>query len=172
MRPEKKTMVDEIRQKVDGKVFVILADYRGMNVAKTSDLRNRLRGVSAEYAVVKNRLLNRLTGDLGLEALGDGLKGPTAVVTGEGDVVEVAKILKAFIKDNEKPVIKMGAFSGAVLSAEDLEKLASLPPRVELLGRAVGTIAAPLTQFVGVLNQKVCSLLYVLQAVRDKKEKA
>ena len=172
MRPEKETMVDEIRGKVDGKVFVILADYRGLDVAKTTDLRSRLRGASAEYSVVKNRLLRRITSDLELDALDAGIKGPTAVVTGEGDVVEVAKILRAFIKEHDKPVIKMGAFSGAVLSAEDLEKLASLPPRVELLGRAVGTIAAPLTQFVGVLNQKVCSLLYVLQAVRDKKEKA
>jgi len=172
MRPEKKTMVDEIRHKVDGKVFVILADYRGMNVEKTSVLRSRLRGASAEYAVVKNRLLRRITGDLGLDGLESGLEGPTAMVTGEGDVVEVAKILKAFIKENDKPVIKLGAFSGTVLSSADLEQLASLPPRIELLGRAVGTIAAPLTQFVGVLNQKVCSLLYVLQAVRDKKEKA
>ncbi len=172
MRPEKETMVDEIRRKVDGKEFVILADYRGLDVESTAELRSRLRGASAEYSVVKNRLLRRVTSDLGLDGLNDALEGPTAVVSGDGDVVEVAKILKKFIKEKDKPEIKVGAFSGAVLSPEDVDRLAGLPPRMELLARAVGTIAAPMTQLVGVMNQKVCSLLYVLQAVRDKKEKA
>lgn len=172
MRPEKQTMIEEIRQKVDGKVFVILADYKGLNVQKTSDLRARLRGAEAEYTVVKNRLMNRVVQDLDLQGLDEGLKGPTAIVSGDGDVVEAAKILKAFIKENNKPVIKLGNFAGAVLSAEDVEKLASMPPRIEMLARVVGTIAAPMTQLVGVMNQKVCSLLYVLQAVKDKKEQA
>ncbi len=172
MRPEKATMVDEIRRKVDGKVFVIIADYNGLNVQKTADLRDRLRGTSSEYTVVKNRLMSRVVDELKLGDLGAALKGPTAIVSGDGDVVETAKILKAFIKENNKPVIKLGTFAGAVLSAEDVEKLASLPPRHELLGKLVGTVAAPLTQLVGVMNQKVCSLLYVLQAVKDKKEKA
>lgn len=172
MRPEKTTMVDEIRQKVDGKEFVILADYTGLDVQKTSDLRSRLRGASARYSVVKNRLMHRVALDLDLRDLDASLRGPTALITGEGDVVEVAKVLKQFIKENNKPVVKAGAFAGAALSAEDVEKLASMPPRIELLARVVGTIAAPMTQLVGVMNQKVCSLLYVLQAVKDKKEKA
>lgn len=172
MRPEKNTMVEEVRQKVEGKVFVILADYQGLSVQQSSDLRARLRGADAQYTVVKNRLLNRVVQDSDLASLGDGLKGPTAVVSGDGDVVETAKILKAFIKETKKPVIKLGSFSGAILSADDIEKLASMPPRAELLARAVGTIAAPMTQLVGVMNQKVSSLLYVLQAVKDKKEQA
>ena len=172
MRPEKETMVDEIRRKVDGKVFVILADYQGLSVEETSDLRSRLRGADADYAVVKNRLLQRVADELSLDGLNEALSGPTAVVSGDGDVVEAAKALKAFIKDHKKPVVKMGAFAGAVLTADDVEKLASMPPRAELLGTLVGTIAAPLTQLVGVMNQKVCSLLYVLQAVKDKKENA
>lgn len=165
-------MVEEIRRKVDGKEYVILTDYQGLDVAKTADLRSRLRGVRAEYSVIRNRLMRRIVGDMGLDMLNDGLQGPTAVVSGDGDVVEVAKVLKAFIKENSKPEIKRGAFSGTVLMPEDLDKLASLPPRMEMLARAVGTIAAPMSQFVSVLNQKVCSLLYVLQAAKDKKEKA
>jgi len=172
MRPEKETMVAEIRSRVEGKGFVFLADFKGLNVAKTADLRGRLRGASADYAVVKNSLIRRVATDVGLEGLDSAFSGPTAIVTGDGDVVEVAKILRAFIKENDKPQIKMGAFSGGVLSAEDVERLASMPPRIELLGRLVGTIAAPMTQLVGVMNQKLCSLVYVLQAVRDKKEKA
>ncbi len=172
MRPEKKTMVDEIRQKAEGKGFVLLADYTGLNVDKTADLRQRLRSVDAQYTVVKNRLFRQVTGELGLTDLESGLKGPTAMIVGDGDVVETAKVLKTFIKDNKLPVIKLGAFGGRALAAADVEALASMPPRAEMLGKMVGTIAAPLTQLVGVMNQKVCSLLYVLQAVKDKKENA
>jgi large subunit ribosomal protein L10 len=172
MRPEKETMVAEIRDAVADKGFVILADYKGMNVTQTSTLRGRLRDVNARYTVVKNRLMERVAADAGLNGLDDGLAGPTAVVAGDGDVVEVAKVLKAFIKENDKPVIKLGAIDGQVVSAGDVEQLASMPPRIELLGRLVGTVAAPMTQLVGVLNQKLCSLVYVLQAVRDKKESA
>lgn len=172
MRPEKNTMVEEIREQVDPKGFVILADFKGLNVAKTTELRSRLRGVDARYSVVKNRLLRRVVDDMGVEGVDEALSGPTAMVSGAGDVVETAKILKAFIKENDKPVIKGGTFSGRALTAEEVDQLASMPPRIELLGRVVGTIAAPMTQLVGVMNQKVCSLLYVLQAVKDKKETA
>ena len=165
-------MVDSVRSRVAGKDFVILTDYQGLDVQKTSELRNRLRTASAGYVVVKNRLLRRVTQDLGMDVLDDRLKGPTAVVAGEGDIVEVAKILKNFIKDHKMPAIKAGYFAHAELKPEDIDALASMPPRLELLARLVGTIAAPLTGLVGVMNQKVCSLLYVLQAAKDKKEKA
>jgi len=172
MRSEKATMLDEVRRDVSGKVFVILADYTGLNVAKTTDLRSRLRGANAKYTIVKNRLLNIVADEARLNGLSAGMEGPTAIVSGDGDVVEAAKILKQFIKENEKPVIKIGAFSGAVLTPAEIELLASMPPRIELLGRVVGTIAAPMTSLVGVMNQKLCSLVYVLKAVQEKKEKA
>ncbi|MBU0678556.1 MAG: 50S ribosomal protein L10 [Verrucomicrobia bacterium] len=165
MRPEKKAIVDELRSHVENKHFLILTEYRGLKVSQTSDLRNRLRDVSAEYHVVQNRMVKQVADDLDA-----GLKGPTAVISGDGDVVEVAKVLKAFIKENELPTIKIGRLEGVIVSAADIEKLATLPSRHILLGQAVGTIAAPLSQFVGVMNQKLCSLLYALNAVKEKKE--
>ncbi len=172
MRPEKKTMVDEIRRNAGDGSFVFLADYQGMDVTKTTELRNRLRGTRAKYSVVKNRLFRHVLTDMKWTGLDAGLKGPTAMIVGEGDVVETAKILKTFITENQKPVIKMGIVSGAVINAEQVDELASLPSRNELLGRFVGTVAAPLSQFVGVLSQKLASLVYVLKAVQEKKEKA
>ena len=165
-------MVEAVRSKTEGRGFVILADYSGLDVDQTTNLRSRLRQVDSDYTVVKNRLLRRVTTDLGLQDLDVGLKGPTALIAGDGDVVETAKILKSFIKENKRPIIKIGAFGGRALAAADVEALAAMPPRIEMLGKLVGTIAAPLTQLVGVLQQKVCSLLYVLQAVKDKKDNA
>ncbi|HMO05204.1 MAG TPA: 50S ribosomal protein L10 [Kiritimatiellia bacterium] len=169
MRPEKQSIIDELRGKVDDSVFVIVADFQGLTVSKTEVLRQRLAKADARIQVVKNRVLGHIAKESGLGAMRDHLTGPSAMVYGKGDVTQAAKILKDFIKENERPVIKVGALEGAVLTAADVEQLASLPARETLLGMMVGTIAAPMSQLVGVFQQKVSSLLYVLQAAADKK---
>ncbi len=172
MRAEKKSMADELRSKVSGSVFVILADYRGLGVAKTDELRRRLRGVKAGFQVVQNRMFRRVAEELNYKDLGGAVQGPSAMVFGSGDVVQVAKVLKDFIRENELPVLRVGTLEGVILSADNIRTLADLPPRETLLAMLVGTIAAPMSQLVGVLQQKVASVLYVLKAVQEKKEKA
>jgi len=169
MRPEKESIISELRQKVSDSVFVIVADHTGLTVDKTDQLRQRLLKADARVQVVKNRVLGHIVNDAGLGAMRDHLRGPSAMVYGKGDVSQAAKILKEFIKENQKPVIKAGAMEGALLTAADVEQLASLPSRETLYGMVVGTIAAPMSQLVGVFQQKVSSLLYVLQAAADKK---
>ncbi len=169
MRPEKESIAIELRRKIEGKGFVILTDYQGLNVTHVNELRNRLQGVQAEFSVVKNRLLRHVTEEAGYGLIDEGLRGPTALVAGDGDVVEAAKLLKAFIKETSKPVIKMGAVEGVRLSAEDIDKLAGLPPKPALQGQLVGVLAAPMIQLAGALHQKLCTLLYVLKAIEEKK---
>jgi large subunit ribosomal protein L10 len=92
------------------------------------------------------------------------------MVYGKGDVVAAAKVLKDFIKENDKkPALKVGGLQGPYFLATDVESLAALPSRESLLGQVVGTIAAPMTQLVGVLQQKVASVVYVVKASADKK---
>ncbi len=172
MRPEKKSMAEELRSKVSGSSFVILADYRGLSVAKTEELRKRLRNVKAQFQVVQNRMFRLVAKELAIGDVEKGLEGPSAMVFGKGDVVQAAKTLKDFVKENERPVIKLGALQGTVLTAAQVDQLAGLPSRETLLTQVVCTIAAPMTQLVGVLQQKVASVLYVLKAVQEKKEKA
>lgn len=167
MRPEKQSIADEVRKNVEGSVFVLLADYRGLSVSQTNDLRDKLSATKTRFQVVKNRTLNLVE-----PGLADGLTGPSAMVYGSGDVVTVAKTLRDFIKDNGLPVIKIGKLEGTILSAEDIKHLAGLPSREQLYAQVVGTLAAPMTQLVGVMNQKLCSLLYVLKAIQEKKEAA
>lgn len=171
MRPEKKSMVEELRTKLGDSVFVIFADYRGMSVAKTEDLRKKLRGVNASMQVVQNRMVGHVARELKYPGIDSGLEGPSAMVFGKGDVVQAAKVLKQFVKDNERPVVKIGALEGVLLSSKDIEQLASIPSREVLLAMFVGTVAAPLMNLVGVLQQKAASILYVLQAIQEKKEK-
>jgi large subunit ribosomal protein L10 len=172
MRPEKKSMAAELKTKVSGAGYVILADYTGLTVAKTADLRKRLRGANARIQVVKNRVFKHVLKDAGVAGIDGSLKGSSAMVFGSGDPVAAAKVLKDFIKENEKPKIKVGTLQGQVLSPADVDSLAAMPSREVMLSKVVGTIAAPLSQLVGVLNQKVSTVVYVLQAAKDKKEKA
>ncbi len=166
LRLEKQAMFEEVQGDVSGALYMLLADCTGMTVLETLDFKKQLKGADAKLKVVKNTTLNRICGDL------DTLTGPTAMICGAGDVVEVAKILKKFSVATTKPAVKGGVLEGAVLSAEDVVALAQLPGKKELQAILVGTLAAPMTQVVGVMNQKVCSLLYVLNAVVEKKEQA
>ncbi len=168
MRPEKVSMLNELRERVESSVFVILADYGAMDVEITQELRGKLREVDAEFHIVKNRLFKHLSDDIapGIE---DGLKGRTAVVTGQGEVTDVTRVLREFIKDKEVPTLRMGALEGAFLSEADLEALATMPSKDQMRAKLLGTLAAPMSQTVGVLNQKLSSLLYVLKAVEAKK---
>lgn len=170
MRPEKQAIVEQYKSWLDESDYALLADYMGMDVVQLATLRDQLMDKGAHFHVIKNSLFKYATTAGDAEVLMDGLTGPSALITGGADVVEVAKILKDFTKKNALPVIKVGALSGRALSKEDVDQLASMPPRPEMLAKMVGTVAAPLTGMVGVLNQKVLSLLYVLQAAQQKKE--
>ena len=91
---------------------------------------------------------------------------------GKGDVAQTAKVLKDFIKENEKPVIRLGAMQGVALTAAEIVQIATLPSREQLLSQLVGVLAAPMSQLVGVLNQKVATIVYVLKAIEDKKQQS
>ncbi|MCC7300906.1 MAG: 50S ribosomal protein L10 [Verrucomicrobia bacterium] len=171
IRPEKQAMYSEVQESVSGALYMLLADYKGMTMPETDEFKKLLRGANARVKVVKNSMLGRISGEMGCE-LDSLLSGPTAVIFGSGDVVEVAKILKKFTGDKNKPAVRGGVLEGAILSSKDVSALASLPGKKELQAKLVGTLAAPMTQVVGVMNQKVCSLLYVLNAACEKKEKA
>jgi len=172
MRPEKEAMLTEIRDRVEDSVFVIMTDFGSMNVETAQNLRTKLRDVDAEFHVVKNRLFKHVAEDVGGSELKDGLSGRTAMVTGTGEVTDVARVLRDFIKTNKVPTLKMGALEGAFLSESELKDLADMPSKDEMRAKLVGTIAAPMSQTVGVLHAKLSSLLYVLKAAEAQKADA
>ncbi len=96
--------------------------------------------------------------------------GPTAIVTGRGDVAEVAKALVAFVKQNDKAAIKGASFEAALLSAEEVEELSKLPSKDAMRGMLLGTLQAPATSLVRVLNAPLLDMLYALKAYEEKKD--
>jgi len=172
IRPEKKAILAEIRSLIEGSNYMILVGYNGLTVEGITDLRKRVRPSGSRVTVVRNTFLERIIDDLGWAGAESLVKGPVAIITGTGDMAEVSKILKNFANDSKIMVIKGGTMEGSVLSAADVEEIAELPTRHVMLARTVGAIAAPLSAIVGVMNQKVCSLLYVLKAVESKKNES
>ncbi len=172
MRPEKESIVKEIKESLDAAEFVYLADYRGLSVQKLAELRITLAGADAEMHVYKNRYLGVAMGEERRSELAGSLSGPTGVFTGSGDPTAVAKILVKFKKENKLPILKGGTLNNKVLTDSDIEAMAKIPPREILLSQLVGTVQAPMSALVGVMTAKVSSLLYVLNAIEDKKKNA
>lgn len=172
MRPEKKSIVGEIKAAINDSEFAFLADYKGMNVKMLAELRKELATVSSEMHILKNSFIGIALGEDLRDKLAGELAGPTCLVTGAGDPTAVAKVLKQFNKQNQKPVLKGGLFDDKILAASDVNAMADIPPREILLSQLVGTVQAPMTSLVGVMNAKVTSLLYVLNAIEDKKKNA
>lgn len=172
MRVEKIAIAEEIQKKVASSSFLILADHRGLRVDQVNDLRTQLRKTGAELHAVKNRLLRLTTDQKQWTRVRDHLRGPTAMVTGS-DVIETAKVIRKFnAENNALPAIKGGMLGDRYLTPDDVEALTKLPTRIVLLGQLVGTIAAPLSGLVGVMKQKVATVVYVLKAVEEHKQKS
>lgn len=172
MRPEKIAIVKEITEAVSGSEYLLLSDFSGMKVSNFMALREKLAEVSAELLVVKNSYLGVVLGEERRQKLSQILTGKTAMITGKGDVTAVAKVLTAFVKEHKLLVLKGGCLNTQLLTASDIDAMASVPPRDVLLGQLVGTVQAPMTQLVGVMNAKVSSLVYVLTAIEEKKKNA
>jgi large subunit ribosomal protein L10 len=170
MRPEKESIIGEITELVESTGFIFLVDYRGLKVDQLAELRAKLRELDTSMTIVKNSMLGCASAAAGGPDMSGLLEGPTAMVCGSGDASATAKALTAFIKQAKLPVLKGGQLGQQLLSVDDVEAIATIPSREVLYGQIAGTVAAPMTQLVGVMNQKVLSLLYVLKAVEDTKK--
>jgi large subunit ribosomal protein L10 len=170
MQKEAKTRsVKEIQEKFEKSSVIILTDYRGLTMSQMSKLRKKLRPLDAEFRVFKNTLISRAIKDKSYDGIDPLLTGTTAVVFGYKDQVAPTKILSEFIKENEKPSVKGGLLEGKLIDTKTISALAKLPSREVLLAKVMGTMKAPVTNFVldckGILNKFV----YALSAIRDKK---
>jgi large subunit ribosomal protein L10 len=169
MRPEKQSIINEYSEALKATEFVLMGDYRGVTVEQFAALRAELRATGSSVQVVKNELLALALKSTGQESLTEHIAGPTVMISGQGDVTVLAKQLKAFNKENKVLEMTCGEIDGSLLSSADISALAEIPAREVLLSMFVGTVAAPMSQLVGVMNQKISSLLYVLKAVEEKK---
>jgi large subunit ribosomal protein L10 len=155
--------VHALKQRLGGVQSAVLTEYRGLTVPQISDLRKQLRGASAEYKVIKNRLARLAVKDSPLEGLARHLKGPIGVAYTRHDPVAVAKALSAFVRANPALSIRVGVVEGRVLEPEEIRSLAELPSREQLRGQLVGVVEGPASQLVGLLTAPQRELVHVLE---------
>lgn len=169
MRSEKISILNEVIERVKASDFCFILNYGGLTVTQLTALRKELLKTNTRAMVVKNTYLARVAKELGWADVSSMLSGPTAVITGQGDVTEVAKVLVEFVKKNEKAAIKGASLEAAALSATDVEALSKLPSKNAMRGMLLGTLLAPATSLVRVLNAPLLNALYALKAYEEKK---
>jgi large subunit ribosomal protein L10 len=162
--PKKVQEVEEITEILRESSLTILTDYRGLSVTQMQQFRAGLREHDSQFRVVKNTLTGIAADNAGLGEVRPLLEGPTAIVTSKDDPVGPAKAVQDFVRSSRILQIKGAILEGAVIPASEVERLASLPSREELLAKVVGGINAPLYGLVSVLSGTIRSLQYVLQA--------
>lgn len=172
-REQKEADVQALVEAFSSSKIAVMTDYRGLDVAAINDLRNQLREAGISYKVSKNTLLKVAIAQSDQKGLDTSMfSGPMALAFGP-DEAQACKIIADFAKTNKSLEI-IGAFgeAGETLSREQVMVLANLPGREILTAQVVGTIAAPLTGLVRVLNSNITNLLYALNAIQSKKGEA
>ena len=170
-RQEKAIVIEEVTTQVAKAQSIVVAEYRGLDVASVTVLRKKARESGVYLRVLKNSLARRAVVGTPFEALSSKLTGP--LIYGiSADPVNAAKVLSAFAKDNDKLVIKAGALPNSVLDVNGVKALATMPSRDELLSKLLGTMQAPIAKFVRTLNEVPTKFVRGLAAVRDQKQTA
>ena len=170
-RQEKAIVIEEVTTQVAKAQSIVVAEYRGLDVASVTVLRKNARASGVYLRVLKNSLARKAIVGTPFEALSTKLVGPLIYAI-SADPVAAAKVLSAFAKDNDKLAIKAGALPNSILDVNGVKALATMPSRDELLSKLLGTMQAPIAQFVRTLNEVPTKFVRGLAAVRDQKQAA
>lgn len=168
-----RNIVKDLKQRLQSAKAIVLVDYKGINIEEVNQLRSRFRTEQVDYLVQKNTLVKIALNDIGITDLDEYLVGPTALAICKSDEIAPARVMVKFVKEvmaeKEFPRFKAGFVSGTLLNAKQMQDLACLPSREELLARVMGSAQAPLTRFVGVTQGIIRKFVYALDAVAKTK---
>jgi large subunit ribosomal protein L10 len=166
---DKKAIVAEVGELAKNALSVVTAEYRGLSVGEMSQLRVQARNSGVYLRVVRNTLARRALEGTDFACLQDTLVGPLLLAFSQREPGAAARLIKAFIKQNEKLVVKALAIDGHLLPVNELDKLANLPTRDEAIATLIAVIKAPITKFVRTLIEPHAKLVRTLAALRDVK---
>ena len=173
----KQAVVAQLKEQLESAKGVVLTSYKGLTVAQDTELRRELREAGVSYHVVKNTMMRIAAKEAGLEGIDEHLEGTTAFAFSTEDAVAPAKVICGFMKKNkleeaEILTVKVGVVEGKVISVDEVKALAALPSREELIAKLLGSMNAPISNTVNVLQGVIRNAVYVLDAVRAQKESA
>ncbi|HOX61089.1 MAG TPA: 50S ribosomal protein L10 [Candidatus Magasanikbacteria bacterium] len=162
-----KVLVDGLKKSKS----VVFANFQGLKVKESEELRNLCRAQGIEYFVAKKTLVQKALGDAGMQVDAKSFPGGVSTVFGINDEVAPAQILAEFAKKHESVKFFGGILEGKFIAASEVDALAKLPSKQQLLAQLVGTLNAPVSGFVNVLAGNLRGLVNVLNSVKDQKAK-
>jgi large subunit ribosomal protein L10 len=174
-RAQKEEAVADLKAKFSRANSVIVAQYRGLDVAAVDKLRAKLRADGQgkyEYHVVKNSLLRIASEGNDVAVLKPHFKGPTAVAISYADPVKLAKTLTDYAKESDKFVLQGGMLSGKAIDAKEIATLATLPSLETLRAQLIGLLQAPAQKILGVLQAPGAQIARLASARSKKLEEA
>jgi large subunit ribosomal protein L10 len=168
----KKALVEEVSAVAGKALSVVAAEYRGLTVTQMTDLRSKARASGVYMRVVKNTLARKALAGTAFESMGAVLKGPLVLAFSKDDPGAAARVIKDFAKANDKLVPTNLSIGGAVLTAKDLERVASLPTKEQALSQLLGVIKAPIQKLVATIQAPQVKFVRTVVAIRDQKQAA
>ena len=158
-----------IKEKIQNAKSVVFVKFNGLTVAEDTELRREFRKNNVEYKVYKNTLIRCAFHDLGITDFDDDLNGPTSVAFGEDETAAAKVIVEAAKKYQDKITVKSAFVEGGKVGVEGVKALAAMPSKEQLVAKMLGSLQAPISNFVGVLSAMPRSLVIALNAVAEQK---
>ena len=169
-RKQKEEIVSQVAEKFKRMKTAAFTSISGYTMAQADELRKRAHEANADVFITKKTLLAHALKEAGLvDVDATVFAGSILTAVSYDDEVTAAKLLKNFQKDNDAFVLEAGILEGKGIGKDEVNKLASLPSKHELLARLVGSINAPVSGFVNVLAGNIRGLVTVLDAIKSQK---
>jgi len=170
-KEEKKLVVKELCDEFKSSEGVVLTDYKGLDVSGINQLRNNLREKGIKYKVYKNTLIKRAAKEVGLDKISEDLTGCTAIAFSKDEPILTVKLLHQFSTDKKEIFkLKKALVEGKVFFGKQLESIANLPTKEELLSKLLGNMKSPITSFVYVAKAPISGLINVINQIKKQKE--
>jgi large subunit ribosomal protein L10 len=171
-KAKKMEQAEKLGKELSNVSNAVVATYSKLTVAQDYELRKALRGAGAKYQVVKNTLAERAAKGTKVEGALKDLVGVTSIAYTTGDPVAMAKALTKYAKDTPEFTFKVGVVEGKVISIKEIEALATMPSKEELMAKLLFLINAPAQRLVTAMNAVGRNLAVVIdQGVQEKKFK-
>lgn len=171
-REQKDQNLTALKEEFSNTGHALMVSFQGLSVEKDGELRRALEAAKLNYRVIKNTIGRLAVEDTPLEPLKDHFKGMTALAYSPNDPVGLAKVLSKFAKDNAQLTFKAGVVDGRAISVKDIDALASLPSKEELVSKLMFLLNAPAQRLATVINAVPRNLAVVVKQIADKKEAA
>ena len=169
-KKQKQQDLEALTEQFKNAKAAMVVGFKGMTVSKDQELRNQLREAGVSYEVVKNTLARKASEGTALEAARDQFKGVTAVALSTGDPVGLSKAIAKFTKANPEIFsFKAGIVEGKVVALRDVEAIASLPSKEELISKILFLINCQAQRLVTVISAVPRNLAIVVKQIGEQK---